>query len=508
MDHLPRWLTSWHRRAPDTVTIGRYGLFGMRSLRVPLFGQDSHLYCVGKSGQGKSKLLLNVLAQLVQQGQGCGVIDPHSDLADDLLMYLASYPKSRPWLSVPENRARVIYLDPSRTDFVVPTNVLKSSTMTPHKIAENVLDCYKRVYPETLSEAPRFAQIMRNTLVVLASRGLTLLELEPFLTNARFRRQLLANFPDKQVIHFFSDQYARWGRDQSIFVSPVLNKVTAYLFQPSVRAALGASDNVVDFRAIIDQGKILIGDLGGLSGETQQLYGSMLVANFQQAAMSRRGTREGARHPYLLMIDEFPAFVSRDTKTLARILSEVRKFNCYLCLAHQTLSQTDQRMQGALENCDVRLAMATGRGTAHALAQQLYLPDPSLVKHEVHPDHQERSHPLYEQVQNQIEMAVQQLMRLKKRHMMVKLAGCDKLHHVKTPNVARSRITPAQLQTYKRALLRRVGRSMQELEQERVAREPQMASPPLMTKTAADLSGASWEDAFYEDMSEKRSCST
>ena len=80
----------WTKKSSDTVTIGRYGMFGTRSLSVSLFSQQSHLYCVGKSGQGKSKLLLNLLVQLITQNQGCGVIDPHSDLANDLLMQLAS----------------------------------------------------------------------------------------------------------------------------------------------------------------------------------------------------------------------------------------------------------------------------------------------------------------------------------------------------------------------------------------------------------------------------------
>jgi len=497
MHILPTWINPWKRPSPDTVCIGARGPFGLFPLHVPLFAQRTHLYTVGKSGQGKSKLLLHLLVQLVQNGQGCGVIDPHSDLANDLLMQLASYPKKRPWLSLPKNQQCVIYLDPSRMDYIVPANVLKSSTMTPHQVAENVVDSFKRVYPETLSEAPRFAQIMRNTLVVLASRGLTLLELEPFLTDAGYRRDLLANFPDEQVTRFFSDQYNRWGREQSIFVSPVLNKVTALLFQPSVRASLTASENALDFRSIIDQGKVLICDLGGLTGETQQLYGSMMVANWEQSAMSRRTLPEEERAPYFLMIDEFPSFVSRDTKTLARILSEVRKFNCFLGLSHQTLSQTDERMQGALENCDCKLVFGTGRDTAAALAQQLYLPDPERIKHEVSDETAaERSHPLYEHIQTQSEMSLQELMRLKKRQVVVKLPSDDRLHTVRTANVPRTRITREQLEGYKRALLRQVGRTVDELARERTERAPKAASPALMTQAAA---GESWQDAFYEE---------
>ena len=400
---------------------------------------------------------------------------------------------------MPENRKRVVYLDPSRTDYVIPANALKSSTMSAYQIAENIVDCYKRVYPETLSEAPRFAQIMRNTIVVLVGRGLTLLELEPFLTNARYRYSLLADFPDEQVTRFFSDQYDRWGRDQATFSASSLNKVTAYLFQPSVRASLTATENVLDFRTIIDEGKILICDLGGLTGETQELYGSMLVANWEQASMSRRELREHERKPYLLMIDEFPSFVSRDTKTLARILSEIRKYKCYAALCHQTISQTDSRMQGAIENCDCQMAMKTGRATAYAMAQQLFLPNPDLVKHEVTDEEaKERSHPVFEQLQTQVEMAVQKLMRLQKRHMMVKLAGDDTLYHVKTPTVPPARITHKELAWYIKELLKQIGKPIEEIERERDSRQPQQATLTRTHKPKPVQSSEGWEDKFYE----------
>src|SRR3712207_7018130 len=62
-----------------------------------------------------------------------------------------------------------------------PYTTLFRSSCTPYEIAENVVEAFRRVWPETLAEAPRFAQIMRNTILVLATRGLSLLELEPFL---------------------------------------------------------------------------------------------------------------------------------------------------------------------------------------------------------------------------------------------------------------------------------------------------------------------------------------
>ena len=455
MNFLP-----FQKRAATSICIGRRGPFGLRSVNVDIAEEDTHLYMVGRSGSGKSKEAQNLVYQLAVNGWGCGVIDPHSDLANGLLMQLASQ-GSPPWLSIPENRDKVLYIDPSRTDYMVPMNLLDSSVGTPYDIAENVVESFRRVWA-SLGDSPRFGEILRNALVVLATRKLTILSLEPLLTDRKYRDELLNNFPDPEIKAYFTDVYDRLGREQIIFVSPVLNKVSAFLFQPTLRAAFGAAENKLDFRTIIDQGKVLVVDLGGLTGETQQLFGSLLVTNLEHAAMSRRSLREEARRPFFLMIDEFPNFCARDTKTLARVLSEVRKFKCYLGLAHQTIAQTDERMQGSMENAKIKLVFSTGRATAHALAQELYLPETNLVKHEVDPEHQDRSHPVYESLMNQFETANQQLMRLRKRELLVKIPGREELLTVTTPTVPPSRINMDELEQYKRHMLSRVGERMSE----------------------------------------------
>src|SRR5688572_10470397 len=108
------------------VCLGTRGIFGLSRLRVNLEQLHTHLYLVGASGSGKSKYLQHLLYQLTIAGAGCGVIDPHSDLASDLIAQLASYPRGKPWLSDSARRQRVVYLDPSRTDLVVPVNLLRS----------------------------------------------------------------------------------------------------------------------------------------------------------------------------------------------------------------------------------------------------------------------------------------------------------------------------------------------------------------------------------------------
>ena len=44
-----------------------------------------HLYAIGKTGTGKTTLLRNLILQDIEAGHGVAVIDPHGDLAGDVL---------------------------------------------------------------------------------------------------------------------------------------------------------------------------------------------------------------------------------------------------------------------------------------------------------------------------------------------------------------------------------------------------------------------------------------
>src|SRR3972149_12072060 len=81
----------------------------------------SHMYVVGLTGKGKSKFLESCIYQDITNGRGCGVIDPHSDLIEDLLNLLLT----KGVLNKPKILERIIYVDPSRTDYIVPFNVLE-----------------------------------------------------------------------------------------------------------------------------------------------------------------------------------------------------------------------------------------------------------------------------------------------------------------------------------------------------------------------------------------------
>src|SRR6202795_723588 len=73
--------------------------------------RERHLYIVGKSGSGKSTFLYNLAMGDIVAGEGVAVIDPHGDLALDILD------------AIPRSRINdVCYLDAAETERPVGFN--------------------------------------------------------------------------------------------------------------------------------------------------------------------------------------------------------------------------------------------------------------------------------------------------------------------------------------------------------------------------------------------------
>src|SRR5947207_14304061 len=107
---------SLSKPAGSMVCLGTLGRFGLRKFSIPIEERHTHLYCIGTTGQGKSKFLENLLVQDIRAGRGAGLIDPHTDLARDTLAHLAT----AGFFREREAFERVIYFDPTRSDYVLP----------------------------------------------------------------------------------------------------------------------------------------------------------------------------------------------------------------------------------------------------------------------------------------------------------------------------------------------------------------------------------------------------
>lgn len=447
------------RRSRHSLELGKSGPLGLRRYWISEYERETHTYVVGITGKGKSKLLEHILFQDIVGGRGCGVLDPHSDLVDDLLLYLLSNPEK-----AKDHWDRIIYFDPARTDYLVPFNVLDSG-LTPYETAQNVVEAFRRTWPKALIEAPRFANIVTAGVLTLVANKLTLVELPRLLTDRDFRYLLLKEVDDQEVISFWRDRYEMWGRERSMMVESVMNKVTAFTFNPQLRLILGANENRLNFRRIMDEGKVLLVDIGRCDAETRRLLGSLIATGMEQAARSRKN-QSGKRRAFNFVIDEFQDFSSNDggSQTLTQILSESRKFGLHLTLAHQSLAQLNERMKGALGNIQLKVVFGVSRPDAEILARQLYHVNGERIKHVVSDSsQQDRSHPIFYSLQEEWEKAVQLFQNLSPRTALVKSPGRSKVIRLKTIPIRYEPDAEYELDDIKRRLAVRSGTPIQKL---------------------------------------------
>ncbi|MEI6710890.1 MAG: DUF87 domain-containing protein [bacterium] len=107
--------TNENTREQDLV---KFGITNYRSQKIPFGLKTSdkarHLYIVGKSGSGKSKLIELLGYSDIVNGRGFALLDPHGDLVDNILQY------------IPENRKKdVVIFDPTDLNFPVGFNPLE-----------------------------------------------------------------------------------------------------------------------------------------------------------------------------------------------------------------------------------------------------------------------------------------------------------------------------------------------------------------------------------------------
>ncbi|MBP9826966.1 type IV secretory system conjugative DNA transfer family protein, partial [Candidatus Saccharibacteria bacterium] len=318
-----------------------------------------HLYIIGKSGSGKSFLLLLLTLSDIYQNQGFAIVDPHGDFAQDATKY------------IPESRMDdVIYFNPSDFDSPISFNPMENADPNMRaSIASEIIGVLKKMFAE--SWGPRLEHILRFTLLALIeTEDSNLMGITRMLTDKAFRKKIVDQVTDSTVKAFWVNEFASWNEKfQTEAVAPILNKVGAFTANPLIRNVIGQSKSSFDIRQIMDEGKILICDLsrGRLGEDNAATLGALLITKIQLAAMSRANIPLNERRPFYLYVDEFQNFA---TDSFAVILSEARKYGLYLTVANQYVAQMPQEVRDAVfGNVGSMITFRVGADDAAALAR-------------------------------------------------------------------------------------------------------------------------------------------
>ncbi len=318
-----------------------------------------HVYVIGKSGTGKTTLLRNLIIQDIAAGRGVGVIDPHGDLANDLLDYIA------------RNRIEdVTYFDPSDLEHPPGFNLLAHvPSERRHLVASGIVAAFKGIFPDFFG--PRMEYIFYAAVAALLDcENVSLLCLQRMLSDERYRAWVVRQVKDPVVRSFWEREFEAYDkRTKAEMVSPILNKIGPMLMSPQIRNILGQVQNRIDARFVMDRRRVFIANLskGKLGAASANLLGSFLVAQFQVAAMSRADIRESERQDFHLYVDEFQSFVS---DSFIAVLAEARKYRLCLTLSHQYLEQLKPEISAAIVgNVGSLVSFRVGHQDAEALEQ-------------------------------------------------------------------------------------------------------------------------------------------
>lgn len=342
------------------------GITNWRDSHQPFFIKDSdrlgHIYVLGKTGVGKSTLLLNMAMSDIEKGKGLCVIDPHGDVIEKLLE------------CIPQHRiSDVLYFNPKDTDYPIGFNPLKSVPEKLHNlVTSGLIGVFKKIWAD--SWGVRLEYILRFSLLTLLEYpDATLLDINPLLTNHEFRKEVLSHVRKEHTRSFWVNEFDKYTKSHRIeAIAPILNKAGIFHTSEILRNIFGQTEQRFRVSQIMDTSKIMLVNLskGELGEDISALLGSILVTSFQLAASYRASQPAEKRKEFYLYIDEAHSFI---TLSFADILAEARKYKLSLFLSHQYIDQLHDKIRSAIfGNVGTIISFRVGATDAEHLAKEFY----------------------------------------------------------------------------------------------------------------------------------------
>lgn len=294
---------------------------------LPDVERRKHCYIIGKTGSGKTSLMLHLIKADLEAGHGVGVIAPDAELFRDWLLPM-----------IPEERAQdVIYFAPGNPKCPISFNPLVvEDGHDQGRAAEELMTIFKRALGEEEFGA-RMLPIIGNALAALTGRpGATLWDVKRLLEDADFRAEVVRTVEDDYVRDFWIKTFPQFPKGSHL---PIVNRLDQFLRPLPLRRALCQPTSSFSIRRALDEGQILLFDLSGLAPESMLLLGQMLLSKFQLELMRREAIPQESRRPFCLHADEFQTFAGVAEGTWRELMSRGRRMGLSFTLAHQHPAQ-------------------------------------------------------------------------------------------------------------------------------------------------------------------------
>ncbi len=329
-----------------------------RGERKPIFIKNEdrfrHFYVIGQTGTGKSSILSTMARQDVRNGRWLAMLDPHGDLAKELVGY------------IPRERADdLVYFDPGDLARPMGLNMLEASNEDEKQmvVADSTNIMIKLFGSEIFG--PRIQDYFRNgclTLMDYPQWG-AITDLIRLFTDENFQRERRTTLKNAVVRAWWDYTYAKmWDREKGEIIPYFAAKFGQFITNTMMRNIVGQTKSAFDIGEIMNHEKLLLVSLSkGIIGDLNStLLGLILVSKIQIAALRRQSMAKEDRKDFFLYIDEFQNYV---TDSIESILSEARKYRLGLIIAHQYLGQLEKSDALTKSNLNLKWAIFGNVGT-------------------------------------------------------------------------------------------------------------------------------------------------
>ncbi len=380
-----RWQRFKIVKAP--INIAKEGLYIgeniFRGEKKPIFIKNEdrfrHFYVIGQTGTGKSSILSTMARQDVRSGKWLAILDPHGDLAKELVGY------------IPRERADdLVYFDPGDLARPMGLNMLEAANDDEKQmvVADSTNIMIKLFGSEIFG--PRIQDYFRNGCLTLMDypQGWAITDLIRLFTDDNFQRERRTTLKNPIVRSWWDHTYAKMGdREKGEIIPYFAAKFGQFITNTMMRNIVWQTKSAFDIGEIMNQEKLLLVSLSkGIIGDLNStLLGLILVSKIQIAALRRQSMAKEDRKDFFLYIDEFQNYI---TDSIESVLSEARKYRLGLIIAHQYLGQLEK--SDALTKSSLNLKWAIFGNVGTVMSYKLGAEDAEFMAKQFAPAYSEQ----------------------------------------------------------------------------------------------------------------------
>jgi DNA helicase HerA-like ATPase len=296
-----------------------------------VFGR--HILLAGSTGTGKTHLLKQLIYQDVGHCNATFILDPHGDLANDILLNIKE-----------KDKDRLVFINIADEQYSFGFNIFSAkSDIEKVTLSSDLMGAFSGSW---ISSGDRINSVLQKTIstFLYSKKEASILDMKRFLLEKGFRNEFLESLDDPILSYYWEQEFPLVKRGE---LSPLLLRIDNFM-QTRLLRNMFAQTKGIDFSALVEGNKVVIFQLSvGLIGlENSKFIAKLLIAKINQVAFAQQSVSIVQRRSIHFYIDE--AHIYANSPAIEQILSGARKYSLSLVLVLQHLDQVESNILNSL----------------------------------------------------------------------------------------------------------------------------------------------------------------